>query len=215
MARKRSGRGIGKWLAALVLAAIAYLGLHYGAWLNDMDRAAAVYAKGDVDGALRIYESIEHRIRAFHALRIIPARDRRNLFLNQARLLYTLKKYGEAAETLRKEDQISGETSDSRFFLLRGSIAFRRAMLQYRQSAPKVYTLYTPTTDLRLFEENLLGSEDSFREALRLDPNDWDAKYNLEFVNSMRKSPAPPDPEKLRRLGEAPQITQLPPESAG
>lgn len=215
MARKRLGSAVGKWMAALVLAAVAYLGLRYGALLDDMDRAAAVYAQGDIEGALTIYDSIEERIRTLHAMRIIPARDRQNLFLNQARLLYTLKRYDEATERLRREDEIGGDTTEGRFLLLRGNIAFRRAMLQYQQMAPKVFTLYTPATDVRMLEENLLAAEGNFRESLRLDPNDWDAKYNFELVSSMRKSPKAPDPEKLRRLGEAPQIKQLPPESAG
>lgn len=215
MPRKRFGSLVGRLVAALVLAAIASLGLQYGALLDDMDRAATVYSQGDAEGALAIYDSIEQRIRVLHAMRLIPAGDRRNLFLNQARLLYTLKKYDEAGERLRKEDAISGETTDSRFLLLRGNIAFRRAILQQQQSAPKVYGLFSPDTDVRMLEENLLAAEGTYRESLRLDPDNWDAKYNYELLNSMRKTPAPPDPEKLRRLGEAPQIKQLPPESAG
>jgi hypothetical protein len=64
-------------------------------------------------------------------------------------------------------------------------------------------------------EEDLLGSEDSLREALRLDSTNWDAKYNFELVTNMRKSLATSGQEKLKLLGDTPQIKALPPESAG
>jgi hypothetical protein len=147
-------------------------------------------------------------------MRIIPARDRQNLFLNEARLLYTLKKYDDAADGLGKEDQISGVTTDGRFFLLRGNIAFRRAVLHYQQATAKVAAGSSFKT-AGLLDEDLLGAEDSFRESLRLDSTNWDAKYNFELVSNMRKSPAASDHEKLKLLGETPQIKELPPESAG
>ena len=215
MARRRYARTLGKWIAGFVLALIASLGLQYGAMVNEMDRAAALYSQGDMEGALDLYESVEQRIRTYRAMRIIPARDRQNLFLNQARLFYALKNYDEAADQLRKEDQMSAAITDGRFFLLRGSIAFRRAILQYQQSAPKVATTPSPGMDVSILEQELLVSEDNFRESLRLDPNDWDAKYNFEFVNTMRKSLADSDQEQFRFLGETPEIVTLPPESAG
>jgi tetratricopeptide (TPR) repeat protein len=182
-----------------------------------MDRAGALYGQGDVEGALQTYERVEQRIRAHGALRIIPTRDRQNLFLNEARLLYAMEKYDEAADRLAKEDEISGATTDARFFLLRGNIVYRRAFKSYQEAAPKVFTNYTPKKDQHLLEENLLGAEDSFRESLRLDPDDWDAKYNFEFVASVRKNLAASAPEKLRLLekAEQPETKELPPESAG
>ena len=108
---------------------------------------------------MKRYEAVEQQLRSFGAMRIIPARDRQNLILNQARLLYTLKQYDEAAERLDKENEITGVTTDGRFFLLRGEIGFRRAVTNYQQSTKK---------DVNLLEENLLGAEDTLREALRL-----------------------------------------------
>lgn len=170
MARTRYGRTSGKWLAGFVLAVVAYLGLQYGAVLNEMDRAASLYSQGDIEGALETYEGAEQRIRTYRAIRIIPARDRQNLFLNQARLLYALKKYDEADDRLSKEDRISGVIAEGRFLLLRGNIAFRRAVLEYEQSAPKVRTTISPGVDVSVLEQSLLGSEDNFRESLRITP---------------------------------------------
>ena len=110
---------------------------------------------------------------------------------------------------------MSGAITDGRFFLLRGNIAFRRAILQDQQSAPKVATRPSPDIDVGVLEQELLVSEDNFRESLRLDPDDWNAKYNFEFVNMMRKSLADSNQEGFRFLGEMPEIKTLPPESAG
>lgn len=208
MARKRYGRTVGKLILGVVLAIIAYLGLQYAAALNDMQRAASLYSEGDIDGALATYQRVEARIRNHGALRIIPTRDRQNLFLNEARLLYAKKKYDQAAEALEKEDEITGTATDGRFFLLRGEIGFRKAILNYQQSAKK---------DVSLLEENLLASEDSLRESLRLSPNDWDAKYNFEFVSNVRKSLEGSGKEKVKMLQEEekPQTKELPPELAG
>jgi tetratricopeptide (TPR) repeat protein len=208
MARKRYGRTVGKIVLGVVLAIIAYLGMQYSAMLTDMDRANNLYSQGDIEGALSTYEKVEARVRNHGALRLIPSRDRHNLFLNEARLLYAMKKYDEAAEKLDKEDEITGTTTDGRFYLLRGEIGFRKAITNYQQSAKK---------DVSLLEENLLSSEDSLRESLRLSPNDWDAKYNFEFVSNVRKSLAASGQEKVKLLEEEekPQTKELPPELAG
>ena len=208
MARKRYGRTVGKLVLGVVLAIIAYLGLQYSSMLNDMDMAASQYSQGDIENALSTYQDVEARVRTHGALRIIPARDRQNLFLNQARLLYALKNYDEAADTLEKENELTGTTTDGRFYLLRGEIGFRKAITNYQQSAKK---------DVSLLEENLLASEDNLRESLRLSPNDWDAKYNFEFVSAVRRSLSASGQEKVKLLEEEekPQTKELPPELAG
>jgi len=208
MARKRYGRTVGKMVLGVVLAIIAYLGLQYSSMLNDMDMAASQYSQGDIENALSTYQDVEARVRNHGALRIIPARDRQNLFLNQARLLYALKNYDEAADTLEKENELTGTTTDGRFYLLRGEIGFRKAITNYQQSAKK---------DVSLLEENLLASEDNLRESLRLSPNDWDAKYNFEFVSAVRRSLSASGQEKVKLLEEEekPQTKELPPELAG
>ena len=207
MARKRYGRTVGKMVLGIVLAIIAYLGLQYSATLNDMDLAASQYSQGDSEGALDTYRKVESRIRSHSALRVIPTRDRQNLFLNQARLLYSMGKYDAAAEALEKEIEITGTTTDGRFHLLRGEIGFRKAVVNYRESETK---------DVALLEENLLGAEDSLRESLRLSPTDWDAKYNFEFVSNVRKSLGESGEEEMQLLQEEkPESKELPPELAG
>jgi len=211
MARKRKGHGwtIAKGVIGLVLAVVAYLGLSYGSMLKEMDLAAQDYSRGDVEAALKRYETVEEDLRGFSAMRVIPPRDRHNLFLNQARMLYNMKQYNDAGERLEKENEISGVTTDSRFFLLRGNINFRKAVTSYQQSTKK---------DANLLEENLLGAEDSIRESLQMEPSDWDAKYNYEFINNVRKMLTSKDSEKVKLLMEEeakPQTKELPPELAG
>ncbi|MBI3934599.1 MAG: hypothetical protein HY316_07875 [Acidobacteria bacterium] len=208
MARKRYGRTVAKLVLGVVLAIIAYVGLQYSAVLNDMELSQNLYSQGDIAGALKSYEEVESRIRAHGAMWLIPTRDRQNLFLNQARLLYAMQKYDEAAEKLEKEDELTGTTTDGRFYLLRGEIGFRKSVQDYQRSTKK---------DVALLEENLLGAEDTLREALRLGPNDWDAKYNFEFVNAVRKALGGEGDEHVKLLEEEqkPQTKELPPELAG
>ena len=214
MARKRYGRTIGKSLAAAVIVLVAYLGLQYSAVLRDMDRAAGLYSQGDLEAALKTYEGVEQRLRAHGAMRVIPGRDRQTLLLNQARLLYALKRYDEAGERLAKEDEISGVATDGRFFLMRGNLTYRRSRTAYDQ-AIKV-DLNTLNLALNVLQEGLSASEDSYRESLQLNPNDWDAKYNFEFIHNMRRTMSASTNEKVKMLEQekAPEI-QLPPDLVG
>ncbi|MSO19171.1 MAG: hypothetical protein EXQ56_01710 [Acidobacteria bacterium] len=211
MARKRKSHSwtIAKILIGIVLAVVAYLGLTYGSLLKEMEAASQDYSRGDMEAALKRYETVEEKLRSFKALRVIPAGDRHNLFLNQARMLYNMKQLNDAGERLEKENEISGITTDSRFFLLRGNINFKKAVATYQQSAKK---------DANLLEENLLGAEDSIRESLQMEPGDWDAKFNYEFINNVRKMLSSKDSEKVKLLMEEeakPQTKELPPELAG
>lgn len=178
MARKQYGKQFGKIFAAIVLLIVTVIGLSYGSLLRGMDQAAEEYSQGDPEAALKRYESIEQRLRSMGALRLIPVKDRRNLILNQARLLYALGRYDEAQERMDRETEIAGTTNnDGRFLLLKGEIAFRKSMKNYRESVRK---------DERLLEEALHVAEDALRDSLRLNPNDWDAKYNFEYVSYIR-----------------------------
>ena len=178
MARKQYGKQFGKILAALVLLIVTGIGLSYGSLLRAMDQAADDYSQGDLESSLKRYEDIEQRLRSWGVLRVIPVKDRRNLILNEARLLYALGRYDDAQERMDREAEISGTTNDDgRFLLLKGQIAFRKAMKNFREAGQR---------DTRLLEEALHVAEDTVRDSLRLSPDDWDAKYNFEYINYVR-----------------------------
>jgi tetratricopeptide (TPR) repeat protein len=169
---------VGKIVAAVLLVIVMVITILYGSLLREMDRAADEYTKGDPEAALKRYDAVEQRVRSLGAIRIIPAKDRQNLFLNQARLLYAVGRYDEAKERMDHEAEISGSSSnDSRFLLLKGQIAFRAGMKNYRDSTKR---------DVHLLEEALQVAEDTFRDSLRFNPNDWDAKYDYEYINYLR-----------------------------
>jgi tetratricopeptide (TPR) repeat protein len=194
MARKQYGKQFGKAFAAVALLAATLVGLTYASLLREMDQAAEEYSRGDPEAALKRYEKIEERLRSMGALRMIPVKDRRNLILNQARLLYALGRYDDAQEPMDHEAEIGGTSnSDGRFLLLKGEIAFRRATKNYRESIKK---------DQRLLEEALHTAEDSLRDSLRLNPNDWDAKYNFEYVNFVRNLMSRDQQGKIKILME-------------
>ena len=178
MARKKYGKQIAKVVAAVVLLLVAIIGLSYGSMLRGMDQAAAAYSRGDVETALQQYAAIEQRLRSLAAIRLIPSDDRKNLILNQARLLYALDRYDDAQDAMERESEIDGGTNnDGRFLLLKGEIAFRKAVKTYTDSTAK---------DTKRLEESLRTAEDNLRDALRLSPNDWDTKYNFEYVSHVR-----------------------------
>ena len=218
MARKRYGRTVATALAGAVLALVAYIGLQYHAMLRDMDRAAALYGQGDLEAALHTYEGAESRLRAHGAMRLIPASDRQTLLLNQARVLYALGRYDEAVDRLQIEDDISGVATDGRFFLLRGNIAFQRALQEYRK--PSTTPVATPAglaESLNLLRDGLIRAEDNYRESLQINPDDWDAKYNYEYVAKMQQDLASSVEEHIKILeeSEVPPNQALPPEQVG
>ena len=182
MARKKYGKQVGKTFAAIALLIVTVIGLSYGSLLRGMDQAAEEYARGDVEAALIQYERIEGRLRSLGALRMIPAQDRGNLILNQARLLYALGRYEDSQVAMDREAEIAGVTNnDCRFLLLNGDIAFRRAIRNYRDSSER---------DPGLLDDALRTAETYLRDSLRLCPDDWDAKYNFEFMRLNRARPA-------------------------
>lgn len=178
MAKKTQNYGTAKLISGVALLIVAAVGLVYSSILGEMGRAEQAYRQGDTEEALNLYTAVEGRLRSWGALRVIPSRDRQNLILNQARLQYALGQYDEALEKLEHENEVVGLTEDGRFFLLRGNIAFRKSVENYQQSE---------TRDVRVLEEALLGAEDNMRDAMRLDPGSWDAKFNYEFINYLRK----------------------------
>ena len=208
MAKKNYAKDTGKVFAGLVLLVGAVVGLSYGSMLREMDRAAAEYSQGDAEAALKRYDAVETRLRDLGALRVIPQRDRQNLILNQTRLLYALKRYDDAADRIERASDVPGLNADGRFFLLRGEIAFRKAVSNYQTSEKK---------DPRVLEEALLAAEDSLRDSLRISPNDWDAKFNFEFINYIRNLMSQDDKGKIKILMENVRVKEtqpkpLPPE---
>ena len=182
MARKKYGKQFAKIFAAIALLIVTVIGLGYGSLLRGMDQAGEDYGRGDVEAALTRYESIEGRLRSLGALRMVPAKDRGNLILNQARLLYALGRYEDAHLAMDRETEIAGvANNDCRFLLLNGDIAFRRAVRNYRNSSEG---------DAGLLDDALRTAETYLRDSLRLCPDDWDAKYNFEFMRLNRARPA-------------------------
>jgi len=208
---------IGEGLAAVALALVAYTGLQYHAMLRAMDRAAGLYRQGNLEDALKAYDGVESKLRAHGALRLIPASDRQTLLLNEARVLYALGRYDDAIERLQREDDISGAATDGRFFLLRGNITFRRTLEEYRK--PSKNPQVTPAglaESINLLKDGLGRAEDSYRQSLQINPNDWDAKYNYEYVGKMLKDVAGSAEKDMKILQEElPPTEALPPEQVG
>lgn len=177
MARKHYNKQIIKVLIGILLLVVSLIGLEYGSMLREMNQAGEDYSRGDPARALQRYDDIEQRLRSFGAIRFVPGEDRRNLFLDEARMLYALGRYDDALERLDRENQISGTFSDGRFSLLRGDITFRKALQTSHESG---------NDDPHMLAEAIGPAQDDVRESLRRDPESWDAKFNFEYLNYLR-----------------------------
>ena len=72
---------------------------------------------------------------------------------------------------------LSALTTDGSYLGLRGNLAFRKAVENYMKSERK---------DPQVLEEALLAAEDNMRNALKANSDNWDSKYNYEYVNYIR-----------------------------
>ena len=194
MARKHYNRHILKFSAGILLLIVSLMGLRYSALLRGMDRAAEDYNRGDMESALRRYDDVERQLRSFWGIRLIPGEDRRILFLDEARSLYALGRYDDAFQRLDQENQFSAMIMDSRFSLLRGDITFRQAMRN--GGAAK--------GDSEVLEDAISAAEGDLRESLRQETNNWDAKYNFEYINYMRKQLEKDQKQGLKLLPQIP-----------
>ena len=201
MVKKRRLGNAGKLAIAVVLLLVMVVGLSYGSILRQMDLAAQEHDHGDPESALKRYEAVEQRLQSVGMLRYIPVRDRQNLILNQARLLYKLKRYDEAIEHMDRESDMAGGTTDGRFLVLRADINFRKTVATFFAGDMK---------DPRALEEALLGIEDNLRDALKLSPDDWDAKFNLEFIDYLREQMFKKGGEGNVKIMEEKQLQQKP-----
>jgi tetratricopeptide (TPR) repeat protein len=194
VARKHYNKHILKFSAGILLLIVSLSGLEYSSLLRAMDRAAEDYNRGDADSALKRYDDIERQLRSFRVIRFIPGEDRRILFLDEARSLYSLGRYDDALERLERENQFSAMIADGRFSLLRGDITFRKATINARAAK----------SDPQILEDAISAAEDDLRESLRQEANNWDAKYNFEYVNYVRKQLERDQKEGLKLLPEIP-----------
>ena len=189
MARKHYNRHILKFSSGILLLIVSSVGLEYGSLLRAMDQAAEDYGRSDVEAALKrvVCVTIQSVMNPPYEAPII-------LFLDEARSLYSLGRYDDALERMERENQFSAMITDGRFSLLRGDVTFRKGTIN--AGAAK--------SDSQILEDAISAAEDDLRESLRQDPNNWDAKYNFEYVNYIQKQLERDQKEGLKLLPQIP-----------
>ena len=193
MARKRSNKQVIRFSLGILLLIVSLIDVEYASLLRGMSLAAQDRNRGDVESALKRYDDMERRLRSFGAMRLIPGEDRRILFLDAACSLYALGRYDDALEHIERESQFSS-VADSRFSLLRGEIAFRKATQNATAAGD----------DPQILEDALSASQDDLRQSLREDPNSWDAKYDFEYVNYIKSELEKDQKEGMKLLPQIP-----------
>lgn len=194
MVRKHYNKQVIKVSVGILLLIVSWMGLEYSSLLRGMEKAADDYSRGDIEAALKRYDDIERQLRSYGVIRFIPGGDRRILFLNEAQMLYVLGRYDDALERLERETRITGMISDSRFLLLRSDIIFRKAT-KNSGSAKE---------DSQALEAAIGAAEDDLRESLRQEPNNWDTKYNFEYINYVRNQLERDQKEGMKILPQIP-----------
>jgi mxaK protein len=143
--------------------------------------------------ALRADLKILHEGRDLPIERRFGARD--EVVLARASYLANQGRYDDALELLNRLSGASDRTMRQSAFFDLGNLHLRRALEQ----AEKLETLHAiPLLEL---------AKNAYRQALTLDPADWDAKYNLEFAMRLL-------PEMARRDTGQSQDDEEPPEDA-
>jgi len=96
-------------------------------------------------------------------------------------------------------------------------VSVATARMSRSPSATPVVTPAGLAESLNLLRDGLIRAEDSYRESLQVNPNDWDAKYNYEYVDKMQKDLATSVEEHIKILeeSEVPLTEALPPEQVG
>lgn len=184
----------------MVLALIAgAVLLGAAAWLQPVLDAQAARDRGDAGIALEQYRIGEDRLARVPMGGQLLRSVQEAVQANQYRLLYERKEHDELIE----KAEASAPTAESHFWT--GCAFFQKALAENKN----------PDTRLGWFRR----SEEEFRQALELNPEDWDSKFNYELTRrllmQMRKEPRLAPPELRKFLRPEPDKQQQPTRRTG
>jgi Flp pilus assembly protein TadD len=177
----RIGPVLGVVMALLLVTGVSLVA--YARWMRPAEEAEQALTDGQLDRALERYGVAEGRFKKVQPVRTLLNNDYQAIIANQLWALYSMKRYDDVVE----KAAASPEGAAAHFWS--GSALFQKAVLEEKADARAAW---------------LARSEEEFRKALELAPDDWDAKYNYELVKrleaEMKKKPKneSPQPNLLR-----------------
>lgn len=152
-----------RYRAIALLLAFSVIGQVANAQFLDIERGNRAYNRGEYDEAKRYYEKVISEKSAIE--------EKKEALFNQASVEYKKRNYTEAIrqfETLAQNEALSADLrADARYNI-------GNALVQQGRTAPV-------EERMNLYRQAL----DAYKEAIRLNPKDRDAKENYEFVRSL------------------------------
>jgi len=160
-------------LLGLVLVVLATAGIMYGNFAREMEQANASFVRRDLKDATARYEKIMTRFDGVPRLKPILRRQFEAAVFEYAQLLYQQGRYEDAVKMLESRAADTRTlTATAPFHLWLGNALFRVAVLKEKND---------------LSSESLQTVAEEYEEALRLQPANWDAKHNYEFVRFLQE----------------------------
>lgn len=178
-----------KLVLLILLVILCFFSLYYGSLVYRTDRADQAFLQGDYTHARQGYTDLLASFRDVPLIQRLFTGRYRHVLFNYVQLLHHSSDYADVVQTLEQEAaEMPAISASPLYHLWLGNAFFRIAVLQEGEE---------------LSFESLRTVADEYREALRLNPQQWDARYNLEFVTDLlrkRASQNPADKESLQLL---------------
>jgi hypothetical protein len=183
-------------LIALILLVLGAGGILYANLAKQMEEANASFVRRDQKGATARYEQLLTTFDKYPRLKPVLRRQFEAAVLEYAQLLYQQGRYEDAVKMLesRATDARSLAASGP-YHLWLGNALFRVAVLKEGDN---------------LSSESMETVAEEYEEALRLQPSNWDAKHNYEFVRYLQEkknAAANKDDKNLQLLLSAIRMT--------
>ena len=171
---KSTGRAVRRATLIVCLALLALLFLYYGTLLRRIEAANDAFRTRNDTVAQRHYDSALEEFHRFPYLKTVLRPQYQSAVFNSAQLLYQRRRYSEVVELLEKESSAFPKLAGTApYHLWMGNALFRVAILQVGKEKEGEGT------------EALQAVADEYDKAIELDRNNWEARYNYEFVKDI------------------------------
>ena len=187
----------GFWLAMVLIFIFGILLMITSIWLSPIADAEAAMNKNDLQEGLINYSHAEQRFDNFSFAKQLFSDEYAETVANQFYILYELGRYDELLEKAASSPLLA----DVHFWT--GCALFRRSGSE---------------TEVQAQISWLERASDEFYSALKLEPDNWDAKYNYELaehiINELKDEEKPP-PQVLELLLPRPRQGEEPSRISG
>ncbi|MDA2933485.1 hypothetical protein MYX82_03990 [Acidobacteria bacterium AH-259-D05] len=175
-------RGVG----GLLLLVVALVAIFYGKVARDIQTAYGAFLSREDQVAQQRYTDILSTFQKLPFLKTLFRNQYQLALFNYVQLLYSDGNYSEVVNTLEQEaNQFPSVAGKAPYHLWMGNAFFRIAILQEGED---------------LTFESLQTIAEEYKEAIRVDRGNWDAKHNYDFVKDLLVKKTSDDPQEKETL---------------